>query len=640
MHGWAVLGALAALAGACGDDAPERARFTIERLHVADAGVVGDGAAIDVGDGTSEDTTRDDVDVGDRGDGADAGGGDVPPADDVPALACDRAARVAACDDPLIAPAPRPTDAKDLLYYVNRAFVIPAAFPISASSGWTPCSGGSAPGGASHDLICLPSAYTTQPVALRSGAWDGPRPAGITTTSDGKPVGHDGRVGFKAAFDAAIAEGAGELFAASCFRAYATQQAVFSGYVQAEMGDGLDEEEATIVASTYSAMPGHSEHQLATTCDLVYREDDGSISGFGRAVARRMYESRPMRWLFDNAHRFGLVLTYAHDRVDVTQYVWEPWHWRFVGVEAADVMRRCTLDTEELLNARYEAGPLPAYVGESLILWDDVTIVGGDGGTRGAAPGEALTWTWRFENSGTWGFTDMLLAHVGGEDFGAGDAPVGCTPPLAVGEVSLALIAPTTPGLHEGRWRLVGDDGARVVDHDFVVRVYVGDGSQSGDPYRFVRVDDLSDAVGTLDPGLDLDAIVVTREGRAPFYATRVAHYTTSSPVASDAPSDALGAPDVFDAFPDVSTCDLAGGFVSLGGAGVIVLELAEPILEGDVVHVLEVGACDYGGGTAIADAYRARVSVGDGLGGAWEALGESGGGPGRFVVGFLPPSR
>ncbi|MCC6623490.1 MAG: D-alanyl-D-alanine carboxypeptidase family protein [Deltaproteobacteria bacterium] len=614
--------------GACADDAPARSRLTIERAYATDAGGDVDARA-DGGD------TRDGGDTNvERDDGGDA---EVRPPDDVPALACDREARLAACDDPLLAPAPRPEDARDLLYYVNRAFVIPAAFPVSATSGWTPCAGGSAPGGASHDLVCLPSAYVTQPVSLRSAAWDAPAPA-ITTTSDGKPVGHEGRVGFKAAFDAAFAEGGGELFAASCFRAYATQEALFEGYVQAEMADGLEEDEAAIVASTYSARPGHSEHQLGTTCDLVYRKDDGSISSFGRAVARQMYESRPMRWLFDNAHRFGLVLTYAHDRVDVTQYVWEPWHWRFVGVEAADVMRRCMLDTEELLNARYEAGPLPPYLGESLILWDDATIVGGDAGTRAVDPGEVITWTWRFENSGTWSFSDMLLAHVGGEDFGAGDVPVGCTPPLAVAEVALTLAAPTAPGLHEGRWRLVGDSGARWVDRDFTARVYVRDGSSAGDPYRFVRVDDLSNAVGTLDPGLDLDAIVVERAGMSPFFATRVAHYTTSSPVASDDPAEALGAPDVFDAFPDVQGCDLSGGFVSLGGAGTIVLELAEPILEGDVVHVLEVGACDYGAGTAIADAYRARVSVGDGLGGSWEPLGESAGGPGRFTVGFLPP--
>ncbi|MFO0751489.1 MAG: D-alanyl-D-alanine carboxypeptidase family protein [Myxococcota bacterium] len=645
-------GGLAALTGllfwACGDDAPAHEAHSVARdhdavsagsdVHATSSDAVDATATSDVGDSSATPDATPDA-AGDVSADGDAAGDTTEPRSD---FACDRALRLAACDDPLLDPAPRPTDAHDFLFYVNREFALPSAFPVSATSGWTPCSGGTAPGGVANDLVCLPDAYSTQPVALRQPAWESDAPASPSVTADGKPVGHNGKIGFKAAFDAAVEEGAGELFAASCFRAYSTQEAVFSGYVADEMQGGVSEEDATIAASTYSAFPGHSEHQLATTCDLVYRKPNGQVSSFGRAVAQEMYESEPFRWLYANAHRFGLVLTYAHDRVDITQYVWEPWHWRFVGVEAADVMHRCALDTEELLNARYQAGPLPPYNGDALILVDHMTIVAGDTGTLQVDPGQHVSATFTILNDGTWSFWNMLVAHVAGESLGGGDVELPCTPPLAQSDVTLELTAPSEPGLHTGSWAIVGDDGGRVVPGEIEVRLYVSGGSQSGDPYRDVRIDDLSNATGGADPGLDLDAVVLTKaSGGVPTFATSVPYYDAApGAVAHDDPSEALGAPDAFSAWPDVGTCDVGGGFVSLGGSGTIILGMARDIEAGDTLQVLEVGACDYGSGTAIADAYRVRVSVGDALTDTWEPVGQSSGGPATFTVPFLPPRQ
>lgn len=583
---------------------------------------------------------RDDIGPGDiRGDDADAAADGGASPDD---QACDRAARVAACDDRLLDPAPLPTYAADPLFYVNRAFAIPPAFPVSASSTWTPCSGGSAPDGVAHDLVCLPDAYTTQSVSLRQIAWASPAPAAPTATWDGKPVGHDGEIGFKAAFDAALDEASVELLAASCFRSYARQEDLFASYVANEMADGLEEDEATVHASTYSAEPGHSEHQLATTCDLVYRKDDGSISSFGRSVALEMYRSTAFRWLYANAHRFGLVVTYGHDRVDVTHYVWEPWHWRFVGVEAANAMRRCDLDTEELLNARYRAGALPPYAGDALILVDALAVVSADAGTLVVDPAERFVRTWIVDNVGTRNWWRRYLSHLDGEDFGGGDVEVACTPVLTRATLTLDLVAPTEPGTYEGRWAILGEDGGDLVPGQLDVRVVVRGGSGEADPYRFVRIDDLSNATGTNDPGVDLDALVLTKlDGGSSVFASAVSVYEARpGGVASNDPADALGPPDVFSAWPDTDTCDLSGGFVSLGGAGTIVLEMGAPFAEGDTLDVLEVGGCDFGAGSALADPYRVQISVGDAVTDTWEPLGTSSGGAARFIVPFLPPRR
>jgi len=629
------------LLAACGDDDAKLTQAVVTRTYDAFVGSAGD---VSLGDASAGDATTTTTDGTSTTMVVDSLQPDAPQPDatdpEVVELACDREGRLAACDDPLLDHATPPTDGADPLFYVNRDFAIPASYPVSATSTWTPCSGGSAPGGVPNDLLCLPTAYSTQSTSLRQLAWESPAPVGMTLTSDGKTVGHDGKVGFKAAMDAALEEGAGELFGSSCFRPYARQEAVFDSYVEDEMSGGVPEEEATIVASTYSAHPGHSEHQLGTTCDLVYRKPNGSVSSFGTASAVELANSSQFRWLRDNGHRFGLVLTYGHDRVEITHYVWEPWHWRFVGVAAADVMHRCGLDTEELLNARYDAGALEPYAGDELILYDDVRVVAGDSGTITLDPNESFQRSFTVENTGTKQLWNELVAHVSGEDFGGGDEPLACTPPQAQTTFTLDLQAPATPGTYTGRWQLLSAEGTQTVDATFDVRVFVRGGTSTGDPYRFVRIDDLSNSTSSSDPGVDLDAIVLTdASGLNPTFATAVAYYHAApGSVGSDDPSDALGAPDAFSAWPSVTTCGVASGFVSLGGAGTLIVEMARPIVEGDHLQVLEVGACSYGSGTAIADPYRVSVAVDGGAAADGEPVGDASGGPKTLTVPFLPP--
>ncbi|MEK7213860.1 MAG: M15 family metallopeptidase [Patescibacteria group bacterium] len=77
-------------------------------------------------------------------------------------------------------------------------------------------------------------------------------------------------------------------------------------------------------ANSFSADQGYSEHQLGTTVDLITKGLGGNLEGFDKTKA---YD-----WLLGNAYRFGFILSYPKDN---KFYVFEPWHWRFVGVKLA-----------------------------------------------------------------------------------------------------------------------------------------------------------------------------------------------------------------------------------------------------------------------------------------------------------------
>ncbi|MGM0628848.1 MAG: M15 family metallopeptidase [Patescibacteria group bacterium] len=77
-------------------------------------------------------------------------------------------------------------------------------------------------------------------------------------------------------------------------------------------------------ANQFSASQGYSEHQLGTAVDLSVEEMEGALGGFDNT---EFYE-----WLKDNAHRHGFVLSYPENN---PSYQFEPWHWRFVGVDLA-----------------------------------------------------------------------------------------------------------------------------------------------------------------------------------------------------------------------------------------------------------------------------------------------------------------
>ncbi len=110
-----------------------------------------------------------------------------------------------------------------------------------------------------------------------------------------------------------------DLTVVSAYRSFETQADLKGAYLQS-YGSG---------ANTFSADQGYSEHQLGTAIDFSTPELGGGLGGFGNTKA---YE-----WLKENAHEYGFVLSYPEGN---TYYVYEPWHWRFVGEDLAGDLKR------------------------------------------------------------------------------------------------------------------------------------------------------------------------------------------------------------------------------------------------------------------------------------------------------------
>jgi LAS superfamily LD-carboxypeptidase LdcB len=105
-----------------------------------------------------------------------------------------------------------------------------------------------------------------------------------------------------------------DLRVASAFRSYDRQASLKEGY-KFIYGSG---------ANQFSADQGYSEHQLGTTLDFTTSTVGGIFSSFE--------SDKAYKWLLANAHNYGFVLSYPKGNVF---YKFEPWHWRFVGVELA-----------------------------------------------------------------------------------------------------------------------------------------------------------------------------------------------------------------------------------------------------------------------------------------------------------------
>lgn len=103
----------------------------------------------------------------------------------------------------------------------------------------------------------------------------------------------------------------------------------------------LNEEDARRVVLSYSAYPGTSEHQTGLAVDFVAAD--------GAPLDLSFESSAAFRWLSVNAYKFGFVLRFPADKTAVTGYSYEPWHYRFVGREAATDIYMGGLTLEEYL---------------------------------------------------------------------------------------------------------------------------------------------------------------------------------------------------------------------------------------------------------------------------------------------------
>lgn len=122
------------------------------------------------------------------------------------------------------------------------------------------------------------------------------------------------------------------LWVASGFRSYERQDELYTEYVSQ---DGKE------LTDTYSARPGHSEHQTGLAFDINTIDDSFADTEEGR-------------WVAENCHRYGFIIRYPKGKEAVTGYKYEPWHLRYLGTELAEDVYNSGMCLEEYLGITSE----------------------------------------------------------------------------------------------------------------------------------------------------------------------------------------------------------------------------------------------------------------------------------------------
>ena len=113
----------------------------------------------------------------------------------------------------------------------------------------------------------------------------------------------------------------------SGYRSYSTQKSLYNNY---KARDGQTK------ADTYSARPGSSEHQTGLATDINTASS-----------AAHFENTKTYKWLINNCYKYGFILRYPNGKTYITGYKFEPWHYRYVGVEAATYIHNHNITFEE-----------------------------------------------------------------------------------------------------------------------------------------------------------------------------------------------------------------------------------------------------------------------------------------------------
>ena len=136
---------------------------------------------------------------------------------------------------------------------------------------------------------------------------------------------------FEAMQKAAEALGLRKIIVDSGYRPYEYQQVIFDKSVAEK---GLEETLRLV------SLPGSSEHQTGLAIDIAYMDN-------GVYIEKTSDVDPEIMWLKENAHKFGFILRYPEGKEDVTNIQYERWHYRFVGVEMANILDPDALTLDE-----------------------------------------------------------------------------------------------------------------------------------------------------------------------------------------------------------------------------------------------------------------------------------------------------
>ena len=145
---------------------------------------------------------------------------------------------------------------------------------------------------------------------------------------------------FLAMQKAAAADGV-TVWMQSGYRSVKYQTSLYERKTKYYLDKGYDNATAKEKAAAVVNPPGYSEHNCGLAADLNSPEHTGLDEGFEKTAA--------FRWLCEHAGDYGFILRYPRDAEDKTEIIYEPWHWRYVGVENAAKINASGLCFEEYI---------------------------------------------------------------------------------------------------------------------------------------------------------------------------------------------------------------------------------------------------------------------------------------------------
>ena len=127
----------------------------------------------------------------------------------------------------------------------------------------------------------------------------------------------------------------------SSYRTRQKQERLYKNKVNEYIWDGYNKETAEELASYWVAIPGTGEHQTGLAVDIVSNEY--------QILDEKQEQTKEQQWLMENSYKYGFILRYPTEKKEITMINYEPWHYRYVGVENATYIKEHNICLEEYI---------------------------------------------------------------------------------------------------------------------------------------------------------------------------------------------------------------------------------------------------------------------------------------------------
>ena len=127
----------------------------------------------------------------------------------------------------------------------------------------------------------------------------------------------------------------------SSYRTVEYQQKLYNEYMGNAVKEGLNYWEALKKTKDSTAYPGRSEHNIGLAVDIV--------SASYTQLDKKQEQTKEAKWLAENCYKYGFILRYPNGKTEITGIIYEPWHYRYVGVEDAKKIKEMGVTLEEYL---------------------------------------------------------------------------------------------------------------------------------------------------------------------------------------------------------------------------------------------------------------------------------------------------